>query len=172
MKSIAKKNVVLIGFMGTGKTEVGKLLAAALNRRLVDTDDQIEAAEGRTINDIFASDGEAYFRRKEAEVIAALSKQTGLVLSTGGGCVINPENVRNLRESGYVIWLDATMEELQRRLAGDSKRPLLQQHKDFTALYRQREELYRRAAHVRIDTTGKTPLAVSEEILAFLHQEA
>ncbi|NLP37963.1 MAG: shikimate kinase [Firmicutes bacterium] len=171
MKSIAKKNVVLIGFMGTGKTEVGKLLATALNRHLVDTDAQIEAEEGRTINEIFASDGEVYFRRKEAEVIAALCKQTGLVLSTGGGCVINPENVRNLRDNGCVIWLDATMEELKRRLAGDSKRPLLAQNKDFTALYRQREELYRKAAHVRVDTTGKAPLVVSEEIIAFLKKE-
>ncbi|NLM52531.1 MAG: shikimate kinase [Firmicutes bacterium] len=172
MKSIAKKNVVLIGFMGTGKTEVGKLLAVALNRRLVDTDEQIEAAEGRTINEIFASDGEVYFRRKEAEVIADLCRQTGLVLSTGGGCVINLENVRNLRENGYVIWLDATIEELKRRLAGDNKRPLLAKNKDFTALYRQRAELYRQAAHVRIDTTGKSPLAVSEEIIAFLQKDA
>jgi len=171
VKSIAGKHVVLIGFMGTGKTEVGRLLAAALSRRFVDTDAWIEKESRMTVQEIFATLGEAAFRQKEAEALAVLCRQKGLVLATGGGIILNPQNVLLLRETGYVIWLDAEMEELARRLAGDNTRPLLKGGVDFREIYHRREELYRNAAHVRVDTTGKTPIAVSEEILALLWQD-
>jgi len=172
VKRIAGKNVVLVGFMGTGKTEVGRLLAAALSRRFVDTDAWLEKENKLTVREIFATQGEAAFRQKEAAALAVLCRQKGLVLATGGGIVLNPDNVRLLRETGYVIWLDAGLEELARRLAGDRTRPLLAGGRDFREIYRGREELYRKAAHVRVDTTGKTPMAVSEEIMALLREEA
>jgi len=171
VNSIAGKNVVLIGFMGTGKTEVGRLLAKALSRRFVDTDAWIEKENNMTVQEIFATLGEAAFRQKEAEALAVLCGQKGLVLATGGGIILNPQNVVLLRETGFVIWLDAGLEELARRLAGDNTRPLLAGGVDFRDIYRRREKLYRNAAHVRIDTTGKTPLVVSDEIQALLRQD-
>jgi shikimate kinase len=165
LKHISEKNLVLIGFMGTGKTEVGRLLAEALNRRLVDTDQMIVEREGQLVKDIFALRGEVYFRQKEQELIQELSARKGLVIATGGGIVLNAENVNLLRESGYVVWLDADGDTLADRLAGDTGRPLLAGGTDLTALYREREALYREAAHVRVDTTGKAPLAVADEII-------
>lgn len=165
MKHISGKNLVLIGFMGTGKTEVGRLLAESLNRRLIDTDQMIVEREGHSIKNIFASRGETYFRQKEQEVVRELSSRKGLVIATGGGIVLNANNVKLLRESGYVVWLDADEETLANRLSGDTERPLLAGGADQLALYREREALYREAAHIRIDTTEKAPLVVANEII-------
>jgi shikimate kinase len=165
LKNISGKNLVLIGFMGTGKTEVGRLLAESLNRRLIDTDQVIVEREGQSVKDIFASSGETYFRQKEQELIQELSVRKGLVIATGGGIVLNTENVNLLRESGYVVWLDADGDTLADRLSGDTERPLLAGGADLAALYREREALYREAAHVRVDTTEKAPLVVVSEII-------
>ncbi|MGI6659411.1 MAG: shikimate kinase [Dethiobacteraceae bacterium] len=171
MKSIAGKNLVLIGFMGTGKTEVGKLLASSLNRRLVDTDQLIVDRAGITIAEMFAQHGEPYFRRQEKAVIAELCQQKGLVISTGGGAILDPDNVAQLRAAGLVIWLDASVAELERRLADDQSRPLLAGGTKLAELYQQRENAYRQAAHRRVDTTGKSPLTVVGEIMDIIRQE-
>jgi shikimate kinase len=170
LKRIAGKNLVLIGFMGTGKTEAGRLLAGELNRRMVDTDELIEQREGMSIGDIFKKYGEPYFRKREQELICELAAQRGLVIATGGGIVLNGENVRILRDSGYLVWLDAEMGEVAARLAGDTTRPLLagQGDSDVAKLYEQRQPLYGAAAHMRVSTTRKTPLAVVEEIIRVL----
>jgi len=168
LKQISGKNLILIGFMGTGKTEVGRLLAESLNRRLADTDQIVTEREGLSVRNIFAGRGEAYFRRREAEVVAELSAQKGLVVATGGGVVLDRENVRLLKENGFLVWLDADVAVLQNRLAGDTTRPLLSGGKDMVELYRMREQIYRDAADVRVDTTGKAPLTVASEILEII----
>jgi shikimate kinase len=170
LKRIAGKNLVLIGFMGTGKTEAGRLLAGELNRRMVDTDQVIEQREDMSIGDIFTKYGEPYFRRREQELIGELAAQRGLVIATGGGIVLNGENVRILKDSGYLVWLDTEVGEVVARLADDTTRPLLagQGKSAVTELYEQRRPLYREAADVRVSTTRKMPLAVVEEIIRVL----
>lgn len=172
MKQIAGKNLALIGFMGTGKTEVGRLLAESLNRKFVDADRVIAEREGQTIREIFAKHGETYFRRVEKEVMCELAQQRGLVISAGGGAVLDEDSRAGLRETGFVVWLDASVAELEKRLAGDDTRPVLAGGVDLGAIYREREPLYRLAAHVRVDTTDKSPIAVVAVILALVRGEA
>lgn len=168
MKRIAGKNLILIGFMGTGKTEVGRLMAEFLNRKLVDSDQYLTEQEGMPVRDIFELYGEDYFRRKEKEAIQLIAAQKGLVLSTGGGAVLDCDNVAVMRAGGYVVWLDADTAALAQRLAGDDTRPLLAGGRNLADIYRSRLPYYSRAAHARVDTTGKTPLAVAREIMALL----
>ncbi|MCL5982099.1 MAG: shikimate kinase [Firmicutes bacterium] len=168
MKRLVGKNLVLIGMMGTGKTETGKLLASALRRRLVDTDELLCVRAGLTVTEIFHQHGETHFRRLEREVVQALARENGLVIATGGGVVLNPENVVLLRERGFLVWLQAEAEVLAERLQGDTSRPLLGGEKDLAALLAAREPLYLSAAHARVDTTGKTPLQAAEEIISLL----
>jgi shikimate kinase len=171
MKGIAGKNLVLIGFMGTGKTEVGRLLADILNRRHVDLDSLIAERAGMTITEIFSARGEAGFRAMESEAVREMSAQRGLVISTGGGAVMSGENVSCLRESGLVVWLEAGLDSLRERLKDDTTRPMLANKGDMAALYQRRLPLYSDAAHIRVDTTGKQPLAVAEEIMLRIGKE-
>jgi shikimate kinase len=154
--------------MGTGKTEVGKCLAARLGRRLADTDQLLSEREGLSIAEIFRLFGEPYFRKAEREVIRELANRTGLVIATGGGVVLNTDNVSDLRAGGFLVWLEAGTEALALRLQGDESRPLLCGEGDLAELQRTREPLYRAASHARVDTTGKTVLQVAEEILDLL----
>lgn len=165
MKQISGKNLVLIGFMGTGKTEVGRLLAVLLNRRMVDTDRLIVERAGISIRDIFRDCGELHFRCLEKQAIFTVAEQKGLVVATGGGAILDPENVAALRSNGFVVWLDADVPTLESRLAGDNTRPLLAAGTDLAHLYGGRKPLYQAAAHLRIDTAGKSPLAVAAEII-------
>lgn len=168
MKRLVGKNLVLIGMMGTGKTETGKLLASALRRRLADTDELLSERAGLTVTEIFHQHGENYFRRLERQVVQELARENGLVIATGGGVVLNPENVACLREHGFLVWLKAKPEVLAQRLQGDTSRPLFSAEKDLAALLAARVPLYLSAAHARVDTTGRTPLQVAEEILGLL----
>lgn len=171
MKKISGKNLVLIGFMGTGKTEVGRLLADFLGRRLVDTDKLLTEQEAMSVTDIFSVHGEAYFRQLEKQAVRDLSSQRGLVISTGGGVPLDPDNAAALRESGFVVWLDAAVAALRERLKDDGSRPLLTNGSDLAALYERRLAAYQQASHARVDTTGKLPLLVAEEIMALLRQD-
>ena len=121
------KHIILIGFMGSGKSTMGKLIANKLKCTFVDTDHYIEKKEGRTINDIFADDGEDYFRSLETEVLKELlESKERMVLSLGGGTPLRQENRVLLKDAGYVIFLKVTPEEAYDRLKGDTQRPLLQ----------------------------------------------
>lgn len=120
-----RKNIVLIGFMGTGKTAVGRRLARRLKRKFVDTDAEIEKITGKTVTQIFARDGATRFRSEEALLVKKLAKKEGLVISTGGGMVLNPENVRLLRENGIFVALTAGPEVIYRRVRRKRNRPLL-----------------------------------------------
>lgn len=145
------KNIVLIGMMGCGKSTCGKLLSQRLGLKLVDTDELIVEREGRSISQIFAAEGEESFRNMETRVIRELTGWSGLVIATGGGLPLREENAKRLREMGLVVWLkrDPASTFSSVSMAG---RPLAQSGQtDFLARFREREPLYRRAAHVVIE---------------------
>jgi shikimate kinase len=169
-------NLVLIGLMASGKTTVGRLLAKALGRPFVDADLEVEARTGRSIPDIFATDGEAVFRDLEAEAIADLCRRDGLVIATGGGAVLRPANREALRRSGLVFWLDLPPAELYRRAGrqGLAGRPLLRDDDPLgrlEALARSRAEAYATTAHHRVDAAGLSPQAVADQILLILNAD-
>ena len=164
--------MVLIGYRGSGKTVVGRLLAGELKRPHVDTDLLIEDREGRTIADIFEQDGEPHFRRIESEVIAGLAPDTPAVISIGGGAVVSEHNRKRLKGLGTVMWLQAAPEELHRRVAADSEsaasRPALSTTDALTevrTLLVQRSGWYEELADVEIQTTGRSPADVAQMIL-------
>jgi shikimate kinase len=163
-------NIILTGFMGTGKSSVGKVLAKLLMRRFVDLDELIEAEAGMAIKEIFACHGEPHFRALEAEMIKRLEVEEDLVLSTGGGAVISPENRRRMRRAGRVVNLTASVAAIQKRLMGDGERPLLKDDKSsekIAAMLTEREPFYA-DADIRIDTTDKKLEDVLSEILVWL----
>lgn len=121
-----KKNIVLTGFMGAGKTTVGKRLADALKIPLVDTDDLIEVKAGMKISEIFDRHGEEYFRDLEEKVVEEVSRLRSHVIVTGGGVVLREKNMRNLRRNGVIIYLHASPEVIYRRIKDQTHRPLLQ----------------------------------------------
>lgn len=176
-KSRSAERIVLVGFMGAGKTTVGRLVAQRLHWRFVDLDDRICQRERREIADIFRDSGEAYFRRVESECLRALVQEAAaagslglapLVIAVGGGAFVQPDNAALLREHGFkCVFLDAGVEELRRRCAsGGPDRPLAHDENLFRQLYEARRSGYM-AAEMRVDTGGKTPEQVVEEVLGF-----
>lgn len=127
MERESRGNIILSGFMGSGKTTVGRVLARALRMRFVDMDRYIEERAGKTVREIFADEGEARFRALEAETVRELAKGKRYVVASGGGTLMNPENVRAFREGGGTVYfLDVPAAALKERLKNDKKRPLLQ----------------------------------------------
>jgi shikimate kinase len=118
-------NIVFIGFMGSGKTVVGKALAVKLDRRFLDTDAMIEAEVGISIKEIFKKFGEHKFREIEHNIIKRAARYKNVVISCGGGAVLNPSNIKNLRKKGIIINLCASPEEIYKRIKSDKSRPLL-----------------------------------------------
>lgn len=162
------RNLVLIGFMGSGKTTVGLRLAAATGRVFMDTDGLIEEYEGKTVQEIFAEKGEDCFR--EAEVFAAKKASSAInaVIATGGGMVKMPEAMAALKKTGTVIYLEARPRDILLRTSGDRSRPLLlgaDRHSRVTALLKERLPLYEKYADIKIVTSGKTLAAVLGETL-------
>ncbi len=121
----AKRNIVLVGFMGTGKTSVGGKLADMLGMRFVDMDDVIVERAGKPIPRIFAEDGEPHFRALERRVVKDLAARRGLVIATGGGVVLDPANIADYRATGVVVCLQASPEAILKRVEHDTNRPLL-----------------------------------------------
>ncbi|GAC1472001.1 MAG: shikimate kinase [Desulfuromonadaceae bacterium] len=163
--------LILTGFMGSGKSSAGKIVAERLGYRFVDLDDEIVAASGCSINDIFARDGEQAFRTLESSRLEQiLSTGEGSVLATGGGAVISAQNRDLMRNRGVVINLKVTLEQVLARLKGCSDRPLLAGEdavKRATTLMNEREQFYA-DADIRIDTDGKSVEDVATEILCRL----
>ncbi|HZP81941.1 MAG TPA: shikimate kinase [Chthonomonadaceae bacterium] len=164
-------NLVLIGFMGTGKTTVGRLCAARLGYRFCDSDAVIEARTGGSIARFFEQHGEAAFRQMEREVIRELAATPGLVIATGGGAALNPENVADLRAGGRVVLLTASPEVLLKRVGDARSRPLLADAADprarIATLLADRLPHYERAAHHRVNTTDRRPQEIAAEIVAW-----
>jgi shikimate kinase len=161
------KNIVLTGFMGTGKTAVGKKLSRLLNMELIDVDTEIEKSQKMTINDIFKKFGEPRFREIETEMIKKLSGKENIIISTGGGAVLKQENLDVLREKGIIVCLLATPETILRRTSHNSNRPLLQVEDPsgkIKELLNFRKPFYEKA-DIMIDTEGKTPIQIAEEII-------
>lgn len=167
------KNVVLIGFMGTGKTSTGRLLAGRLGRPFIDIDRKIEQEEGLAISEIFTRRGEAYFRAKEKDTIARVARKRRAIIATGGGVVLDPDNMERLRASGVIICLTASVAVILERTGRRTTRPLLarpDREEIVARLMAEREPLYA-AADFTVDTSGLSPRLVTEKIIAYLRQE-
>jgi shikimate kinase len=168
--------VVLTGFMGTGKTEVGRRLARATSRAVVATDNLVEVTAGRSIPEIFAIEGEAAFRAREREAVRQAVAVPDAVVATGGGALLDPESRRVLLAAGPVVCLTATPEEILRRVGEANDRPLLagasrdERLARIRALLDAREAGYRLATH-RIDTTGRSVDDVVGEIRSLVGAE-
>jgi shikimate kinase len=160
--------------MGSGKTTVGQRCAQLLDRTFVDTDELVVAAAGISFDELWAEIGEPGFRERERVAVAdAIASPEPLVISCGGGAVLDPDNRRSLRDGGIVVWLEAPPEVLASRLADDHERPLLAGGDRTVTLERLRslrEPAYEAAAHVRVDTEDRTvdevAVAVIEEYRA------
>ncbi|AZZ94397.1 shikimate kinase AroK [Hahella sp. KA22] len=167
----AKKNVVLVGPMGTGKTTIGKLLAKELQFEFVDSDREIEARCGADIPWIFDVEGEVGFRGREKSVIADLSLRDAVVIATGGGAVVDPDNQRALKENGFIVYLHTSVEQQYQRTRKDRKRPLLRSEDPLSVLKKLmsvREPIYRSIADLIISTDTKRPKGVVRDIVKTL----
>lgn len=167
------KNIYLVGFMGTGKTTVGKILAEKLGREFVEMDEEIEKEEGKKIVDIFRQNGESYFRKIEKEVLKRIASCFNLVVSCGGGVIVDKENLKILKETGVVICLKAKPSIIYERTKKTKERPLLNVPdplKKIKELLAKRAPFYAKADYF-VDTSTLTPEEVSEEIIKILKNE-
>jgi shikimate kinase len=163
------ENVILVGFMGSGKTAIGKLASKLLKFQFLDTDQIIVERTGRQISEIFSSEGEAFFRKLETTVLESLSHMSRCVVSTGGGAVLSERNRLILRSLGFVVLLTASEETLYERISRNSKRPLLQTENPratLSTLLAARQHAYASAAEFTLDTTHLTHSAAAEALEA------
>lgn len=162
--------IYLIGFMGAGKTTVGKELAKKMGYAVIDTDEQIVNEQRMTINEIFQRYGEPHFRELETEILKKLPGEK-VIVTTGGGIILREENRQLLRRQSKVIFLDCHPKELMKRLKGDTTRPLLKDSDSMAIIdrYEARLPLYREVADSIIHTTGKSVDEIVTEIMACLY---
>jgi shikimate kinase len=167
----AARNVVLVGFMGAGKSTVGRLLARRLGLCFVETDDMITAREGCSIPEIFAARGEPYFRTLEAEVLEALAAKQGHVIATGGGFPCRPGAMERLKGLGTVVWLAADFDVLYERARRGGDRPMLagRSREDVRALYEARKADYGQA-HLAVEVSRLGVDGTVSRILRYLQQ--
>ncbi len=169
MKNKLKHNIILIGYMGSGKTSVGEKLAERLTYQFRDTDQMIEKKAGDTINRLFAVQGEEYFRNLETDLLKELMPSLEhTVLSTGGGIPLREQNRKILIDLGYVVFLKANKQTTLRRLKGDSTRPLLQGddlEKKVERMLEIRTPIYEKTAHKIISTDGRSIFEIVELIM-------
>jgi len=155
LMQIGRGNIFLVGMMGSGKTTIGRSLASYTGKTFIDSDHEIQERTGVKIPVIFEIEGEAGFRKRETEVLQELVKMNNIVLATGGGAILSEDNRELLKLHGTVVYLRAAVNDLQRRTRHDKNRPLLQTknlHKKLTQLFVERDEFYREAAHLIIDS--------------------
>ena len=162
-----RNNVYLIGPMGSGKTAVGRKLAAMLGKEFIDSDAEIERRTGVDIRFIFEKEGEQRFREREREVIADLTTLDGVIIATGGGAVLDPANRERLASTGTVVYLQATVDAQLQRTQPSRNRPLLMNGDPRATLERLiaiRQPLYEEIAHICVDTTGRQVRAVAADV--------
>jgi len=159
----------LIGMMGSGKSSVGREVAAAHRLDFIDTDALVSSVTESSVADVWSTDGEATFRRLESQMIASAAAGKKVVVATGGGVVLDPQNIATMRDAGLVVWLKASPSTLAARLGEGTGRPLLAGADDPVGVLREllatREDRYARAAHARVDTDDKPVAAVVDEVL-------
>ena len=167
------KNIVLIGFMGTGKTSTGRMLAARLGAAFIDMDQRIEEETGRSIRAMFEKTRASFFRSREKQLVRRLSARRNAVISTGGGTVKDPENVAMLHRDGVIICLSASIDAVLERTVRRGQRPVLDRadqgdrREAIEKLMNEREALYKQADFT-VDTSELSPLQVVETILRYL----
>lgn len=167
MVSDIMNNIVLCGFMGCGKTTIGKQLAKLLNYKFIDMDKFIEEKTKMTISDIFKNHGESYFRKLETEVAVELSSQSNLVIGSGGGAVLKEDNVIAFKNGGKIVFIEVPLDIIKKRLTGDRSRPLLLENKLETMikLFNEREPVYNSVCDIKIkNIDNKEPKLVALEI--------
>ncbi|MFK7850726.1 MAG: shikimate kinase [Akkermansiaceae bacterium] len=167
---LTPKNIVLIGFMGSGKSTVGRELHRRLGYALADTDEMIEKSIGKKITEIFKEEGESAFRDFETLQLIEISKNSDErhIISTGGGIVVGPQNRSLLKNLGYVVWLDAPEDVIFERTSRNRDRPLLNNQDAKTKISKllaEREPWYRETAHLKIDTAGLDSAEIATGIL-------
>jgi len=172
-QELRQRNLVLIGYRATGKSAVGARLAQILGRPFVDLDQMLVQEAGKSIVDIVAKGGWAEFRRREKDLVARFRLTQGQVLATGGGVVLDPDNIAALRENGIIIWLTADPETIQARLTKDlprdSNRPSLtgsDSIREVAVVLEERYPLYQAAAQITVDTTHRDMAQVVDAVLA------
>jgi shikimate kinase len=168
-----RRNIVLVGFMGTGKTTVGKLLAEELGLTFVDMDLLIEQRVGKPISRIFAEQGEPPFRAMERALVRELAARQELVIGTGGGVVLNPDNLYDFSQSGLVVCLSASPDVIFQRTAGEQHRPLIEHDDKFkriAEILERRQTMYGAIPH-QIDTSDLTPQQVAKAVLKLYEQQ-
>lgn len=172
------KRILLIGFRGAGKTTLGRALADSLNLTFIDADLEIEKREGRTIREMVEKEGWSSFRNREKAFLKELKERKDLVCALGGGAVLHEEEMRSLKEDSLIIWVMAGLEEIKERLTKDvktlSQRPALTElswDEELEALYREREPLYQKWAHLRIDSQNCDLSRLVSQIKIYLSRE-
>lgn len=169
------KNIYLCGFMGCGKSTVGKELAKLLGMDFIDMDTYIEQRANQKITDIFKRNGEKYFRAIESKAAAELSHKDGLVVATGGGAVLSDINVAFFKNNGLIVFIDVPLEILIKRLEGDKTRPLLQRPDKETALrslFNERIPRYRAVCDIAVENNdNRKSVAVARDIMRKLQQQ-
>lgn len=165
--------VVIIGFMGSGKSVVGRKLAKELKMEYIDMDTKIEEIEKRSISDIFKEDGEVYFRNVETKLLKDLTTEDNIIISTGGGIVSKNENIDILKNEKNVILLDASVSTIKKNVSNEiNKRPLLKESKDveetIKTLLLGRIDKYNKASNIKINVDSKNIDEVVSEILVYI----
>lgn len=160
--------------MGSGKSSIAPLLASALGCRLIDVDHEVVLRSSlRSVSEIFSAHGELFFRDLEAQVAESLAKETGIVISTGGGIIGRPVNIEHLRQNdGIIIFLRTSFDTVSSRISDFATRPLFRDSTRARALFAERQPLYHRYADLVVDTDHKDPTQVCREILDLLKEAA
>lgn len=169
MPASAHQNIVLIGFMGSGKSSIGRLIAGRLGFQFVDTDAVVVERAGMDIPKVFARHGEAHFRKLETAVLESMAMRDRCVISTGGGVIVRPGNRTLLRRLGFVVWLTASEEVIYQRVSRNKRRPLLQTEnprETVAKLLESREPAYAETAQFRLDTTVMSRAAAADVVIA------
>ena len=159
--------IYLVGFMAAGKTTVARMLAERLGWRAEDIDELIEARERRTVAEIFARNGEPYFRSIERDILRLLLPLRHCVVATGGGTFMDPDNRAAINVDGVSVWLDVPLDRLVERVPADGRRPLAADRAGFERLYHQRRAAYEQA-HVRLDAGRASVDALVEQLVDWL----
>jgi len=161
---VTADKIYLVGFMAAGKTTVARILAELLGWRAEDIDELIEARERRTVAEIFARNGEPYFRSIERDILRLLLPLRHCVVATGGGTFMDPDNRAAINVDGVSVWLDVPLEELVARMPADGRRPLAADRAQMERLFAARQVAYANA-QLRVDARGGHPEAIAERII-------